>query len=60
MADRAMIRKMRARLLQDVWIRRDGVGGIALFDRNGQVPDLPRHHHFQRVRFGLSAEAGRK
>jgi len=56
MADGAMIRKMCSPLFENVGVQRDGVGGIALFDRNGQMANLPCHQDLQGVGFRLCAE----
>src|SRR5512146_748718 len=56
----AVIGKMRERFLQDFGSKRDRVRRVPFLDWNRQMTDLPCHHHFQYVRFGLGAEPGRK
>ncbi len=58
MAGRTMVGEVREPFLQYVGTEGKGIGHIALLEGYGEMPDLARHEHLDRMRLCLRAKAG--
>jgi hypothetical protein len=51
---------VRQRVFTHVWAQGDGILCVSVFDRDGQMADLPRDENFQGLRLGFGAKAARE
>ena len=60
MTECAVIGEMRQRFFDHVVAQGDGILRVSLFDRDGQMANLPRDEDFQCMRLGFGAKAARE